>query len=137
MNNGKCVCVRVPCDVFRHRLNRFYIHVYACVPSFAIFSHQDCHGCTKHISEEDCRHDDGEPDQGPGHEKEEVMVTKRPDGRTRCQSQSSNAEADEHQDNLEHFEKRSVRPHDRGVHGDGHSDSHSDFNFPDFRSRMS
>ena len=48
-----------------------------------------------------------------------------------------NEEADEHQDNLEHFEKRSVRPHDRGVHGDGHSDSHSDFNFPDFRSRMS
>ena len=105
------------------------------MPSFAIFSHQDWHGCTKHISEEDGRHDDDEPDQGPDHEKEEIMVL--PDvGRTRFQSQSCNEEADEHQDKLEHLEKPSGRPQDRGVHGDGHSNSHSYFNFPDFRSRF-
>ena len=60
-------------------------------------SHQDCQVCAEQISEEDGRHDDGEPDQGPVGEEVVVVVS---DGQrvTVSPAKTAHEEADKHQD---------------------------------------
>ena len=60
-------------------------------------SHQDCQVCAEQISEEDGRHDDGEPDQCPVGEKVVVVVANL-QRVTVAPAKPTHEEADEHQD---------------------------------------
>ena len=83
-----------------------------------------CRFSAEQVSEDDGKRDDGEPDEAPAGEEDEVQVSLVEYGKERgiAHAKASDEDAGEDEDELDDLEDTSWSLEPRGIHFDGHPD---------------